>query len=243
MYGSIREVMERVGVRRVIVVFVALVAVLAPRAGHPKVPLSSKAMPALVATLRPARPRRRFASPRPARPLPVPADDNGQAALTAIRRIARAVRLAGHDAQKRLGMTAAQLSVLRALDDPRPLCMNDLAERTMTNPSSVSEVVARLVSQGLVCRARNVQDGRSVELSLSDAGRSALANASGPDDQLRDCLDQMPPRQRRQLTRLLDRLLDKMTGPDSNSTPASAEKLALAPEGLLDAPPEAPPAS
>jgi len=239
MYGTVREVMRLIGVRRVVVIFVALVAVLAPRGRQPKVCLSSRAMAALVATLRPARSRRRFSAPRPARPLAVPADDNGQAALTAIRRIARAVRLAGHEAHKRLGMTAAQLAVLRALDDPQPLSMNDLAERTMTNPSSVSEVVARLVSQGLVCRARNAQDGRSVELSLSDAGRSALATASGPDDQLRDCLDQLPPRQRRQLTRLLDRLLEKMIGPDCSSMPTSAEQVAQAPEGLSDTAPDA----
>lgn len=240
MCNSAREFIRRVGIGRVAVVLIAIIAMTAPRWGKPKAPLSAKAMPAVVATLRPARPRRKFNAPRPARPLPAPTDDNGEATLTAIRRIARAVRLAGHEAQKRVGMTSAQIAVLRALDDTKPLCINDLAEQTMTNPSSVSEVVARLVSQGLVCRARSARDGRSVELTLSDAGRSVLSGATGPDDRLRGCVEQLPSRQRRQLTKLLGYVLEKLNGSDVRPSPACPEQLAEAPAMLSDAPPEAP---
>lgn len=240
MYTPVRTFVRRVGVARLAVVLIAVIGMTAPRLGRPKSPLSTKAVPAVVATLRPARPRRKVQAPRPDRPLPAAMDDNTQATVTAIRKIARAVRLAGHEAQKRLGMTSAQLAVLRALNDPQPLCINDLAERTMTNPSSVSEVVARLVSQGLVCRTRSARDGRSVELTLSDSGRSIVASALGPDDRLRNCVEQLPSRQRRQLSRLLGRLLEKIRGADSVSAPTCPQQVAEAAEPLSDAPPDLP---
>lgn len=240
MCNSTRKFISRIGVGRLAVVLIAAIALTAPRPGKPKAPLSTKAVPAVVATLRPARPRRKFNAPRPERPLPPPTDDNTEATLTAIRKIARAVRLAGHDAQKRVGMSSAQIAVLRALDDPTPLCINDLAARTMTNPSSVSEVVARLVSQGLVYRARSARDGRSVELTLSDTGRSVLAGAMGPEDQLRGCLEQMPSRHRRQLTRLLGYVLEKFRSTELRTAPACPEQVAEAPAMLSDAPAEAP---
>jgi DNA-binding MarR family transcriptional regulator len=55
--------------------------------------------------------------------------------------------------------------------------MGDLARRTATAQSSVSEVVARLARKGLVVRARSIDDHRRVEISLSDAGRGLLARA------------------------------------------------------------------
>ena len=210
MFTRIKRYWARADVTRLLIVVAAVSAMLIPRPGGNRLRPRPHTIPALLATMCPARPRRRFPVARPQRPLPPISTDDGRVALDSLRAILRAVRIAGHDAHKRVGLTAAQLSALRALDEADPLSMNELAGRTMTNPSSASEVVTRLVSQGLVSRVRCEEDGRSVRLSLTDSGRVALAAGTGPEDDVRDALEKLATSERRQLNRLLGRLLQNL---------------------------------
>lgn len=209
MFTRLGQFFAREDVRRLLIVIAVGSAMIIPRPGRRLKP-RPHTIPGLLATVCPVRPRRRFPVARPVRPLPPISTDDGKVALDSLRAILRAVRIAGHDAQKRVGLTAAQLSALRALDEVDPLSMNELADRTMTNASSASEVVTRLVSQGLVSRVRCEEDGRSVRLSLTDSGRLALAAGTGPEDEVRGALDKLPTAERRQLNRLLARLLENL---------------------------------
>src|SRR5690348_11719198 len=131
--------------RRLCIVVVAGIAMALPRfsTNHGPKP-RPKSIPALLATLCPARPRRRLTMVRAPGFMP-PAGDDGQSALNSLRAVLRVVRLAGHDTQKRAGLSSAQILALKALDGPEPIRMTELARRTMTSPSSVSEVITRLV--------------------------------------------------------------------------------------------------
>ena len=51
------------------------------------------------------------------------------------------------------------------------------SRRTRTTPSSVSEVVSRLVRQGLVTRAASVRDRRRAVLTLTAAGAALVRSA------------------------------------------------------------------
>jgi DNA-binding MarR family transcriptional regulator len=77
---------------------------------------------------------------------------------------------------KPLGVTPAQAEVLRVLEDYAPLTLAGLGElllcETGTGPS---RLVDRLVTQGLVERTTDASDRRSVALTLTPAGRSAVA--------------------------------------------------------------------
>src|SRR4051812_212495 len=97
--------------------------------------------------------------------------------LDHLRRIVRTLRESSRAAEARLGVTGAQLFVLRALAGPRPLSLNQVAARTHTHQSTVSVVVKRLVSQRLVQRAPSTVDGRRVELGLTARGRAVLERA------------------------------------------------------------------
>src|SRR5690242_18689194 len=90
-----------------------------------------------------------------------------QTALDAIRRIVQALRESSRWSERHVGLSAAQLFVLRTLGDAPGISINDLATRTHTHQSSVSTVVTRLVEGGLVRRLRSGEDARSVTLSLS----------------------------------------------------------------------------
>lgn len=98
-------------------------------------------------------------------------------AMNALRRVVRSLRSADADSEGVLGISAAQLFVLRELEKAGTLTVGELAERTATAQSSVSEVVARLGANGLVERGRDDHDRRRAAISLSDAGRDLLGRA------------------------------------------------------------------
>lgn len=84
--------------------------------------------------------RRREAAGRPAS-LRVAADL--QTILDGIRSLVNRLRESSREAERRIGLTAAQLFVLQLLRASDDLSVNDLAARTYTHQSSVSVVVSR----------------------------------------------------------------------------------------------------
>lgn len=121
---------------------------------------------------------------------------DGAAILDAIRRIVRFLRLADRDAAATHGIGAAQWFVLAQLAEAPHTSINELAARTLTDQSSVSTVVARLVAQGLIAR-RPGEDRRRVELALTARGR-AITRRGGdlPQDRILRGVAALPPARR-----------------------------------------------
>ncbi len=111
----------------------------------------------------------------PASPPEAPTD--ASRAMDSLRRIVHALRVATRASEREFGLTAAQLFVLRQLSAAPGQSLSNLALRTRTTQSSISEVVARLVQRGLVSRESSKQDRRRAELSLTAASQALLANA------------------------------------------------------------------
>src|SRR6476661_931465 len=82
------------------------------------------------------------------------------AAMDALRRIVRSLRIAERHSEAMLGVTTAQLFVLREVDKAEKITVSELAQRTATAQSSVSEVLTRLAARGLVTRTRPLADRR-----------------------------------------------------------------------------------
>ena len=97
--------------------------------------------------------------------------------LDSLRRTVRALRAAATTAETRLGISGAQLFALQKLADAPAPSLNALAARTLTQKSSISVVVSRLVARRLVRREPSAVDGRGIVLALTPAGRRALARA------------------------------------------------------------------
>src|ERR1700688_4078890 len=91
--------------------------------------------------------------------------------LDAIRRMVQALRESSRLAESRVGLSGAQLFVLRTAADSPGLSLNELAARTRTHQSSVSVVVTRLAQKGLVQKRTADGDARRVEVRLSPSGR------------------------------------------------------------------------
>jgi DNA-binding MarR family transcriptional regulator len=138
--------------------------------------------------------------PRPAREL--------AAVLGAIASIEGALRLASRAVERRLGISGAQLFVLRKLAEVPGQSLNELATRTFTHQSSVSVVVTRLVSRGLVSRTAAREDARRVVIALTPEGRALLQRAPEPlQARLVAGLKRLSPGERRALARGLEKLV------------------------------------
>ena len=94
-------------------------------------------------------------------------------------------------------VTVAQHRVLVLLAGRGDLTIGDLADGLGVNPSNATRYCDRLQRLGLVHRARSVEDGRMVQVRLTQEGQ-ALVTA-------------VTERRRQEI----DRVLERMTGPDA----------------------------
>ena len=132
--------------------------------------------------------------------------------LDDMRRIFRALREGSRAAEREIGLSGAQLFVLRTLAKPgHALSLNALAQRTKTHQSSVSVVVTRLVRRRLVSRKKSTLDGRQLEVALTDKGRALLAEAPATvQDRLIQSIERLPNPKRQGLALALRALVESM---------------------------------
>jgi DNA-binding MarR family transcriptional regulator len=133
------------------------------------------------------------------------------AILDDLRRIVRVLRESSRAAERQLGVTGAQLFVMRALASSPALSLNALAERTRTHQSTASVVVTRLVKRGLVKRSASADDARRVELELTKRGRKLLERAPlAAQDRLIDGVEKLKREDQQTLALSMRRLVHAM---------------------------------
>jgi DNA-binding MarR family transcriptional regulator len=131
--------------------------------------------------------------------------------MDGLRRIVRALRLSATDIERDLGITVAQLFVLQQLADGKPRSVNEIAEGTVTDPSTVSGILRRLLSQKLVRRDTSPHDARRAHVTLTPKGKALLARApQAPQARLVEVLALLPSRRLKALARELDALARRL---------------------------------
>ena len=137
-------------------------------------------------------------------------DDASRRTMDALRRLVSALRTSGAAASGDLGISVAQLFALRVIGNRSGISMSDLAERTLTSPSAVSEVVSRLVDKDLVRRFHAPDDGRRVILCLTLSGEALMRQIGETlPERLIAAFMAMPPLTRETLADLLESWLSK----------------------------------
>jgi MarR family transcriptional regulator, organic hydroperoxide resistance regulator len=76
-----------------------------------------------------------------------------------------------------LGLTHPQYLVMLALWERSPRTVRDIGRALSLEPATLSPLLKRLESGGLVTRARKSGDERSLDVELTDAGRALRALA------------------------------------------------------------------
>ena len=81
-----------------------------------------------------------------------------------------------------LGLTHPQYLVMLALWERAPRSLANLAGELAMEPATLSPLVKRLEAQGLVSRARNADDERQLDITITSAGRALRERALGVPD-------------------------------------------------------------
>jgi MarR family 2-MHQ and catechol resistance regulon transcriptional repressor len=75
------------------------------------------------------------------------------------------------------GLTPGQFGVLETLWHLGPLCQNELGEKLLSSKPNISAVITNLERDGLVRRAREALDRRSVRVHLTAQGERRISVA------------------------------------------------------------------
>jgi len=126
------------------------------------------------------------------------------------------------DAAGPKGLTQRQYTVLAAAGAADGVSQSDLVRATGIDRSTLADLVARMITKGLLQRERSTTDARANTVRLSDAGRAALAEGGRPaarsDAKL---LGLLPPKKRDAFVKTLSSLA---AAADATEAPAKAKK-------------------
>ena len=135
--------------------------------------------------------------------------------LDMCRRLVSLLHVASKSTEKHLGLSTAQLFVLKKLSDGQVRSLNELAILTYTHQTSVSAVVKKLVEKKLVRSRQAKDDARRLELSLTPAGQKILLGSPEPvQEQLIRGISALGPIDSRELERLLNLMLREVQSSD-----------------------------
>jgi DNA-binding MarR family transcriptional regulator len=76
-----------------------------------------------------------------------------------------------------LGLTHPQYLVMLALWERSPRRVSHIGDALLLEPATLSPLLKRLESAGLITRTRNVDDERALDVELTDAGRALREQA------------------------------------------------------------------
>lgn len=110
------------------------------------------------------------------------------------------------------GLTPTQLAVLKLLAEVDGLSLSELSERIRTHASAMTGIVDRMEQDGLVVRERSAKDRRVVRLRLTPRGLELAQVTPVPrSGALRAAFDSLEKDERRELIRLLGKLVSTLT--------------------------------
>ncbi len=152
--------------------------------------------------------------------------------LVAIRKIIRAIDLRSKRLMSEAGITGPQLLVLQAVSQSyTPPSLGEIAKRVNLSQATVTSIMGRLESKGLVLRAKGSVDRRRVEVTLTDEGTATLERAPSPlQESFIEEFEGLKEWEQHLLLSSLERIADMMGARDIEAAPV------LETEGLVKDP-------
>ena len=130
--------------------------------------------------------------------------------MDGLRSLVRALGASARTAGSTGSVSGAQLFALRQIDAHPGIGVNELASATLAGQSTVSELVSKLVRQGLVRRETAEDDARHVRLSLTAEGRRAIRKTKPTaQERLVAGLEALPAKTRKNLAKGIELWLDR----------------------------------
>ncbi len=131
--------------------------------------------------------------------------------LRSLRRISRASDLYSRKLAAQVGLTGPQLVLLRALESDGTSTASSLAKAAALSQGTITGIVDRLETGGLVRRARDAVDRRRISITLTPAGEKVVRRApSALQATLRNNLSALPNSELQLICSTLDRVVMMM---------------------------------
>jgi DNA-binding MarR family transcriptional regulator len=131
--------------------------------------------------------------------------------IYSIRRLMQAGELYTKELNKIYNVSAAQLNCLLALHENGPLSPSQIAKYILVNSSTVTGIIDRLESKGLVTRSRVSSDRRIITVELTKDGKVLSENAPPPvQTKIVDGLNKLSEKQIEQIAKTLTKLTNML---------------------------------
>jgi len=143
--------------------------------------------------------------------------------IVALRRITRAIDLHSRGLMQEIGLTSPQLASLQAIARLQPITVGALAKSIHLSQATLTGIMTRLESRGLVTRTRSGTDRRAVVIELTDQGREILDQApSLLQDSFHRELLKLQEWEQTQMLATLQRIASMMDAEDIEAAPVLA---------------------
>lgn len=163
---------------------------------------------------------RRQAGAARRRPAGARAEDSSRAVLTALRRIIRATDLHSKQLSREVGLTTPQVVVLQAVRDLGEVTTGQLSRRVSLSQGTVTTILDRLESRGLVERYRSAADRRIVHSRLTRRGRAVLRRAPPLlHERFTDAFRRLSPMRQNRILATLDEVAAMMGAAELDAAP------------------------
>lgn len=146
----------------------------------------------------------------------------------AIRRIVRANDLRSRALMKTVGLTGAQLVVLKAIERLGEVTTTALSAEADLSAATVVTILDNLEERGTIERYRSSSDRRVVHARLTEKGRALLASAPEPlSDTFAGRFAALPEIRRETIIGALSELADLTAGETASRPNAAARGVAI----------------
>jgi len=143
-----------------------------------------------------------------------------QQIVAALRQIMRAVDLHSRRLVETCGLTGPQLTVLQRAARLRDATPSTIARQVHLSQATVTGILQRLESRGLIARQPNATDRRSISITVTPAGHALLdAAPSLLQDHFRDQLRTLEPWEQQMILAVLQRVAGLMGAADLDAAP------------------------
>lgn len=154
----------------------------------------------------------------------IPDDPIAQDILRSIRQLVRGISIHSKALLREVGLTVPQVICLRAIEKLESagvgITVLEVSAAVQLSSATVSRIIERLTSSGLVARERNADDRRKLCISLTKHGRARLEGLPPPLQEtflLR--LHELSLDERKQLLASLRSLVDLMNAGEIDAAP------------------------
>ncbi|MBQ4834055.1 MarR family transcriptional regulator [Pseudoalteromonas sp. MMG010] len=100
--------------------------------------------------------------------------------LVSLRKVIRAIDLHSKQLNKTSGLTGPQLLIMQEVFKTDGITASRIAQNVNLSPATVTNILDRIESRGLVTRIRSLTDKRRVSLHLTEQGQALLNKAPQP---------------------------------------------------------------